>query len=111
MGVWGKAMTHKEYPIQTQVGTFTNDAELDAFLAEREESAILAYDYSLIGYSTYIYTPQITEYITRYKMQKNHGLHSYGTDFDRVPAVWIDVLGLIDSEVERAMDEKRKQRQ
>jgi len=100
-------MTATEYPIQTQIGTYNNDADLDAFLAARNDSAILAYDYSLIAYAPYIYTPEITEYLTRYKMQKNHGLQSYGNRFEDVPAVWVDVLGLIDAEIEKAMEEKR----
>lgn len=55
-----------------------------------------------------IFTPEINEYLSRHKMLKDYGIMSFNNDFDTLPAVWIDVIELIDKNIMNAMQAKSK---
>ena len=71
---------------------------------EQKSSQVLAVDYiTFIRYAPLIYTDEIGEYLMRYKMLRKYNIKSYGDVLDDLPAVWVDVLDLIDTEAEKAM--------
>lgn len=41
-------------------------------------------------------------------MMKDYSITSFGNDFDTIPAVWIDLIQLIDSNIISAMEVKNK---
>lgn len=100
-------MEIRQFPLKTQIGVYQAEQDLFEFLAVREESVVLAYDYGLINHSSFIYTPEIIDIFARYKMLRSHNIISFGNTFDDLPAVWIDVVALIDNEIEKALEEKR----
>lgn len=53
-----------------------------------------------------IFTPQINELLTRHKWLKDYHITSYGTDFDNLPAYFIDAMELIDRNIIEAMESK-----
>ena len=61
---------------------------------------------SFIKVESYIFTKEVNNIISRYNCSKNHGIQSFGSDYDKVPAFWIDCLNLIESEINKAQKHK-----
>jgi len=98
----------REFPLNTQIGTFENEQDVERWLLTNEESNF-PFDYGyLIKASQVIYTPQIQEYLIRYKMQKEYNIFSYSQNFDEIPADWVDMLSWIDICMNEALKEKRR---
>jgi len=98
----------REFPLDTQIGIFENEQDINQWLLNNNESGY-PHDYAaFIKSSEVIYTPQIQEYLIRYKMQKEHNIFSYSQNFDNVPAEWIDLLSWIDICMGEALQEKQK---
>jgi len=98
----------REFPMQTQIGYFENEQDVEQWLLSNTEKCY-PHDYAaFIKSSDIIYTPQIQEYLIRYKMQKQYNIFSYSQNFDDVPADWIDMLGWIDVCMSEALEEKQR---
>ena len=83
---------------------FNDESDIIEWMMEQKSSQVLAVDYiTFIRYAPLIYTDEIGEYLMRYKMLKEYNIKSYGDMLDDLPAKWVDVLSLIDSEVHKAM--------
>jgi hypothetical protein len=94
-------------PLKTQIGTFENESDIQEWILDQKSSKVLAIDYiTFIRYAPLIYTEEIGEYLMRYKLLKEYRLYSYGNLVDDLPARFVDVLGIIDSEVPKAMESK-----
>ena len=92
-------------PVTTQLGVFHNDEELASWLTYQNDSSIYAYDYiKLICNPDFIYTNFTNEVLTRYALFKNYNVYSYSNKFEELPARWIDMLGILDSEYNKAME-------
>ncbi len=95
----------REFPLDTQIGTFENEQDVEQWLFANGDP----FDYGyLIKASQVIYTPQVQEYLIRYKMQKQYNIFSYSQNFDDIPADWIDILNWIDVCMNEAIDEKQR---
>ena len=104
-------MEIKEFPIETQLGIFKDEKQIDEWLLKHNKSEVYGIDYSFIAHAPYIFTPFIEECLLRYNFQKK-GYTSYSTHFDDLPIKWVETVSLIDSEIEKAMkfkSEKTKQ--
>ena len=98
----------REFPLDTQIGHFENEQKVEQWLLKNDEPAY-PHDYAaLIKASQVIYTPQIAEYLMRYKMQKKYNIYSYSQNFDEIPADWIDMLPYIDTCIEEEKEEKQR---
>ena len=98
-------LERKEFPLQTQIGIFENEKDVEQWLIEDGSP----YDYGyLIKASQVVHTPQVEEYLVRYKMQKQYNIYSYSQNFDDIPADWIDMLSYIDICVNEALEEKQR---
>jgi hypothetical protein len=94
--------------LNTQIGTFENEKDLERWLVENDEPGF-PHDYAaLIKASQVIYTRQIEEYLIRYRMQKQYNIYSYSQNFDEIPADWIDMLPHMDLCAKEALDEKER---
>lgn len=101
-------LERREFPLDTQIGRFENEKDVEQWLIKNDEPAY-PHDYAaLIKASQVIYTPQIEEYLIRYKMQKQYNIYSYSQNFDEIPADWIDMLGFIDGCINEALEEKER---
>lgn len=101
-------MQVQSFPIKTQIGEFHNEQDIIEWMLNASDSQVLAIDYfTFIKYSPLIFTPEINEYLMRYGLLKNHNIHSYGNVLDDLPAKWVDVLSLIESEYNKATAAKR----
>ncbi|MHA2055026.1 MAG: hypothetical protein ACW99F_15680 [Candidatus Hodarchaeales archaeon] len=108
----------REFPLHTQLrkwkeddiqdtfdGTFLNIHHLEKWLLENGNP----FDYGyLIKASQVIYTPDIQEYLIRYKMQKEYNIFSYSQNFDEIPADYIEMLTWIDQCMNEALQEKQR---
>lgn len=95
----------REFPLQTQIGYFENEQDVDEWLLKKGDP----FDYGyLIKASQVIYTPQVQEYLIRYRMQKQFNIYSYSQNFDEIPADWIDVLAWIETCSNEALREKQR---
>jgi hypothetical protein len=98
----------KEFPLQTQIGTFENEQDVEQWILTNQDTAY-PFDYGyLIKASQVIYSPEIEEYLVRYKMQKEYNIFSYSQNFDEIPADWIDMLNYMDVCVNEALEEKKR---
>jgi len=98
----------REFPLDTQIGHFENEQAVEQWLLTNEDPCY-PHDYAaLIKASQVIYSPEIAEYLTRYKMQKQYNIYSYSQNFDEIPADWIDMLSWIDTCVSEAEQEKSR---
>jgi len=98
-------LEQREFPLNTQIGMFANEQEVEQWILTDGDP----YEYaSLIKVSQTIYSPQIAEYLIRYKMQKQHNIYSYSQNFDEIPAEWIDMLSYIEMCVDEATKEKQR---
>jgi hypothetical protein len=96
----------KEFPLQTQIGYFENEQDIDRWLLSDKFEP---FDYGyLIKASQVIYTPDIQEYLIRYKMQKEYNIFSYSQNFDEIPADYIEMLTWIDQCMNEALQEKQR---
>jgi len=101
-------MEVQRFPLDTQIGNFNNESQVEAWLLTQDDSKVMSIDYmTFIKHSSLIYTPEINEYIMRYNLLKNHNIHSYGNVLDDLPAKWVDVLNLLESEYHKATAAKR----
>lgn len=92
--------------MHTQIGHYENEHELEQWMLSDDFDP---FDYGyLIKASQVIYTPQIQEYLMRYKMQKQYNIYSYSQNFDKIPADWIDMLSWIDMCMHEAGNEKQR---
>ena len=82
----------KGYPLDTQIGRFDNEKEVEEWLLTNEDVAYPHEYAAIIKDSTVIYSPQIAEYLLRYKMQKQYNIYSYSQVFDEIPADCIELL-------------------
>jgi len=104
-------MEVKNFPIVTQIGIFNNEQEIASWLTYRNNSEYYAQDYiAFINHSPFIYTDFTEECLARYNLQKNYNVKSYGETFEEIPAWWVDILNLIDSEIIRATQERQRQK-
>ena len=72
-------------------------------MLDQDDSQVLAVDYmTFIRHSPPIYTEEIGEYLMRYRMLNQHNIYSYGNVFDDLPAKWVDVLTIMESEIPKA---------
>jgi len=101
-------LEQREFPLQTQIGTFENEKDVEQWLITNTESGYPHEYAACIKASQVIYTHQIEEYLIRYKMQKLYNIYSYSQNFDEIPADWIDMLSYIDSCVNEALKEKKR---
>ena len=101
-------MEIKEFPIITQIGTFHNEQEIDAWLSAQTTEYYPQEYCATIKSHSYIYTDWIEEQLLRYKYFREFSIPSYSVIFDDLPAVWIDTLTLMDSEIKKATEAKRK---
>lgn len=91
-------------PVNTQIGVFKDEKELTSWLYYQNDSSIYACDYiKLIRNPDFIYTDFTKEVLQRYNLFKNHNVHSFSDTFDKLPAWWIDMLSVLDSEYNKAM--------
>ncbi len=102
----------KEFPFNTQLDPpfdiIENEDKLDLWLFEQKDENY-PYDYGyLIKDSDYIYTPSVADKLRRYKLQKEFGIYSYSKKFEDIPAIWIDMLNIISSEIPKALKEKNR---
>lgn len=97
----------REYPFKSYQKNmlFTCDEDIDKWLID--DGNVHSYC-ALIKSESYIFTPQIQEYLIRYKMQNNFGITSYSSSFEEVPARWIDMLNFIETEIQSASKEKQR---
>lgn len=101
-------LEQREFPLQTQIGIFRDEKDVETWLITNTEPSY-PHDYAAcIKASQVIFTPQIEEYLIRYKMQKQYNIYSYSQNFDKIPADWIDMLSYIDSCVNEALEEKKR---
>ncbi len=100
-------MQIKQFPIETQIGIFQNEKDIDGWLQNQTESKIYGIDYCFIAYPPYIFTPFIQECLTRYNFQQK-GYTSYSNHFDDLPAIWVETVSLIDSEFAKAKGKEKK---
>ena len=107
--VFGYEMEVKVFPSKTQIGTFKNETDIDEWLLVQTESKIYGIDYSFIAHAPYVFTSFIQECLSRYNFQKK-GYTSYSNHFDDLPAIWVETVSLIDSELEKALEKKRHER-
>lgn len=56
----------------------------------------------------YVYTPEVNDIMARYSLFKTHNVHSFGSLYDELPALWVDCLNLIGNEADKAVECKRK---
>ena len=97
-------MTTQNFPIETQLRIFNNEQEIATWLTYQNSSEEYAYDYiKLIRYAPFIYTTRTQAILHRYFNLKNHNIHSFSDRFEELPAWWIDMLGIMDSEYNKAM--------
>lgn len=94
--------------MNTQIGIFHNEKEIDRWLLTQDKSHIMAWDYSLIGHAPYIFTDHTNEVLTRYNLLKNYQVYSFSQNFDDLPAWWIETISLIDTEMQKAIEDKKK---
>ena len=106
-GIFESELVEQTFPIVTgikKIGDFENEQALIDWLLKQEDSNDYAVDYlAFIRHN--ILTPEIYEYLFRYKML-NKGIHSYSNVLDDMPAIYVDVLQVIESEVQKAMKAK-----
>lgn len=97
----------KEFPINTQIGIFENEKDIEQWLLKQDGS--YPHDYAaFIKASQVIYTPQIAEYLLRSAMQTEFNIYSYSQNFDEIPADYIDMLLWINQcKVEAAKEKQR----
>jgi hypothetical protein len=101
-------LEQKEFPLHTQIGTFENEKNVEDWILTNSDPAY-PYDYGhLIKASNVIYSPEIQEYLIRYKMQKQYNIYSYSQNFDEIPADWVDILSWIDVCMNEALEEKQR---
>jgi hypothetical protein len=98
----------REFPLDTQIGRFENEQEVEQWLLTNDEPAYPHEYAALIKASQIIYTPQIAEYLIRYRMQKDYNIYSYSQNFDEIPADWIEMLPYMDMCVNEAIEEKKR---
>jgi hypothetical protein len=98
-------LERKEFPLSTQIGVFETEKDVEEWLLTNDDPHTYA---ACIKASQVIYSPQIEEYLVRYKMQKQYNIYSYSQNFDEIPADWIDMLGHIDMCVNEASAEKQR---
>lgn len=97
-----------EFPIQTQIGLFENEKDVEKWLLLNTEDGY-PHDYAtFIKDSAIIYTPEIQEYLIRYKMQKEYNIYSYSQNFDEIPADYLEMLAWIDTCIKTALEEKQR---
>lgn len=106
--VYGAILDFNDFPITSQIGIFNNEDDIWAWIDKNENSQVLAIDYfTFIRYAPLIQTEDIGEYLMRYRLLKEHNLYSYGQLVDDLPAIWVDVINLIDSEIAKAQKAKK----
>ena len=98
----------KGYPLDTQIGRFDNEKEVEEWLLTNEDVAYPHEYAAIIKDSNVIYSPQIAEYLLRYKMQKQYNIYSYSQVFEEIPADWIDLLPFMDMTIAEALKEKER---
>ncbi len=100
-------MEIKEFPIHTQIGTFNNGQDIDAWLSAQTSEYYPQEYCATIKSHSYIYNDFVEEQLLRYKYLREFGIVSYSNVFDELPAVWIDTLTLMDAEIKKATEAKR----
>ena len=105
-------MEAKTFPIETQIGTFKNEYDLELWMHDKwiHNSKVVEftpYDYGLIKHSSFIYTEGVVDVLNRYAMFK-HGIISFSNNYDEMPIKWIETLILIDNELPKAMEAKKR---
>lgn len=102
-------MITQEFPLHTSIGVFNDEQAIASWLWTQTNSKIYAIDYIyLIQHAPFIYTTDVQEVLLRYNAQKNYGIWSYSQNFDELPYKWIETLSLIDSELIKAAEEKKR---
>ena len=101
-------LENKEFPMSTQIGYFENEKDVEKWLLNNDEKGF-PHDYAaFIKDASIIYTPDILEYLVRYKMQKNYNIYSYSQNFDEIPADYLEILTWIDTCMQEALEEKQR---
>jgi len=98
----------KEYPLSTQIGVFETREDVEQWLLTNNDVGYPHEYAACIKDAQAIYSPQIEEYLIRYKMQKQYNIYSYSQNFEEIPAEWIDLLPYIDMCVNEALEEKKR---
>jgi len=102
-------MREKEIPFETQFGTVDNEEDIEQWVLTEEN---YKFDYCLIAYSPFIYTPFISEILSRFYYHRQ-GIISYSNIYDELPTWWIEALIIIQDEIpiaEKAYSEYIKQK-
>jgi hypothetical protein len=106
--VLGMTLEKREFPLNTQIGYFENEKDVETWLIQNRDKGY-PHDYAaFIKDASIIYTPEVQEYLIRYKMQKNYNIYSYSQNFDEIPADYLDMLAWIDVCMNEALEEKQR---
>ena len=113
----GYKLEQKEYPINTQlrnqstgepIGAFYSKDEIRDYLSESTQRLVYCEDYcTFIKDAEYIFTPEISDLLSRYQMQEN-GYISYSKLYDDLPARWIEIIRVIKGTMVDAMKEQAR---
>ena len=99
-------MAEVTFPIHAQIGVFNDESDIDRWMLSDRFHPV---DYfAFIKHLPYIFTPFVVEMLRRYKLLKEYNIYSYGQDFDKQPAWWIDLLVYMDEELQKAVKEHGK---
>ncbi len=101
-------LERREFPLDTQIGTFENEKDVEQWLIKNDEPGYPHEYAACIKAIQVIFTPQVEEYLIRYKMQKQYNIYSYSQNFDEIPADWIDMLPFMDMCITEALEEKKR---
>ena len=52
----------------------------------------------------YVFDKFTVEMLRRYRLFKDHNVHSYGNVYDKLPAFWIDVMDILTANYKLATD-------
>jgi len=101
----------KDYPVYTVSGLqINNETELEQWFLNWHEkhNFIYYYDFSCVARWDFIFDNKIDEWIVRYNLLKSNNIQSYSNVFDELPAIWIQGLDVITTELAKAAETKGK---
>ena len=101
-------MRERQFPIETQIGTFQNEEDLDRWLLKSDDSVEYAYDYCcFVQHASYIYTSFVAIILNRFQLFQK-GIQSFGDIYEDLPAWWVDVINFMPEEIEKVTKFKTK---
>lgn len=100
-------MEVKEFPIETQLRVFKDEQEIANYVLTSDITEFQPLDYCFIAYAPFIFTPFVQECLERYEWMRR-GHTSFSNNYDDLPAWWVETVTLIDTEIDNALTQKRK---